>query len=135
MALSPPTPTEGASPDSCIKYRSSPALFSPSDIDVAFAAATHVDTLTLQVGVLHVAFALLANELTSLQPRNMTAPSCCLTVSAALRSRLRLLPQQPRILMETFERHLAQLEGTLAVSSAKQTSYVIVELTTRNSPL
>ena len=37
--------------------------------------------------------------------------------------------------METFERHLAQLEGTLAVSSAKQASYVIVELTTRNSPL
>ncbi len=48
----------------------------------------------------------------------------CLKQCAALCSGLRLLPRQPRRILEAFERHLAQLTRNLAVSPAERHGFM-----------
>ncbi len=110
MALSPSSSSESASPGVPILRCTPPAPLPPADVDAALATAACADVPALQVGA---AFTCAASRAIALFHR-------CLNQCAALCSGLRLFPSQPRHILEAFERHLAQLTRTLAVSPAER---------------
>ena len=114
MALSPSSSSESASPGVPILSCTPPAPLPPADVDAALATAATADVPALQVGA---AFTCAAS-------RGVALFHHCLKPCAALCSGLRLLPRQPRRILEAFERHLAQLTRTLAVSPAERHGFM-----------
>jgi len=100
MAARPTTPFETASLGGSSTRWSPPSPATPAEVDDSLSSSPHVDLLTLQASA---------------------ACRCCaafaLMCVAAFSTRLRLRAIQPSCVLEAFERHMADLARTLAVSS------------------